>query len=150
MSESTAAGDGATWIRVAAASDVPPGGMKGAAVPGTKLVLAIANVDGALYAIDSTCPHREGPLANGRLVAGEVECPWHRFRFDPRTGRGTVPDAYPPVTRYPVRTSGEDVEVLPVPVTDEGTGAAAPAAPVEDAEQPREAAQAEQQLVHGT
>ena len=106
----------AGWVRVAAADEVPPGALKGAAIPGTKTVVAIANLDGELHAVDSTCPHREGPLANGRLVAGEVECPWHRFRFDPRTGRGTVPDAYPPLPRYPVRVSDGGIEVLPVPL----------------------------------
>ncbi|MBV9099802.1 MAG: Rieske 2Fe-2S domain-containing protein [Candidatus Dormibacteraeota bacterium] len=108
------------WVRVAAAEDIPPGKLKGIGVPGTKLVLAVVNVDGTLHAVDSTCPHREGPLANGRLVAGEVECPWHRFRFDPQTGRGSVPDAYAPIPRYPVRVVDGSVEVLPAPIPENG------------------------------
>ena len=75
-------------------------------------VLALVCLGGQLYALENTCPHRGGPLAGGKLVAGELACPWHGFRFDPRTGAATVPTPHPPATSVLVRIAGEDVQVL--------------------------------------
>jgi nitrite reductase/ring-hydroxylating ferredoxin subunit len=35
----------------------------------------------------SICPHRLGPLDEGRIENGAVTCPWHGWRFDVRSGR---------------------------------------------------------------
>ncbi|MGG1662080.1 Rieske 2Fe-2S domain-containing protein [Brevibacillus sp. NRS-1366] len=32
------------------------------------------------------CPHKGAPLHGGKIVNGEVVCPWHNFRFDTCTG----------------------------------------------------------------
>ena len=44
-----------------------------------------ANED-TIVAFDSRCPHYKGPLKFGRVVEGEVICPWHFMRFDTATG----------------------------------------------------------------
>ena len=44
----------------------------------------ITRVDGALLAHVATCPHQLGPL--DAAVEGIVQCPWHGYRFDVRTG----------------------------------------------------------------
>lgn len=53
--------------------------------------LALFNVEGKLYAIDSRCPHRGGPLARGRLEQTPeglaVRCPLHGWLFDLDTGK---------------------------------------------------------------
>ncbi len=36
---------------------------------------------GAARISPATCPHRGASLAGGRIVDGELECPWHGFRF---------------------------------------------------------------------
>ncbi|MEJ7616135.1 MAG: Rieske 2Fe-2S domain-containing protein [Pyrinomonadaceae bacterium] len=72
-------------ITVGGVSDVPPG--RAATVElddGTEL--ALYNVGGAFYAIENFCPHRGAPLAHGRLCGQFVECDWHGWRFDLRTG----------------------------------------------------------------
>ncbi len=48
--------------------------------------VALANVDGNLYAFDDTCTHRECPLSEGEFDGPIVTCPCHRSRFDLRTG----------------------------------------------------------------
>ena len=48
--------------------------------------LALFNVDGTLYAVDNTCPHRGGPLGEGDLDGAIVTCPWHGWRYDVTTG----------------------------------------------------------------
>jgi len=41
---------------------------------------------GEVYATQASCPHREGPLADG-LVGGRcIVCPLHGFKFDLATG----------------------------------------------------------------
>ena len=44
--------------------------------------------DGEPLAAPAFCPHRAASLAGGRVVDGEIACPWHGFRFD-ASGRCT-------------------------------------------------------------
>jgi nitrite reductase/ring-hydroxylating ferredoxin subunit len=46
----------------------------------------IIDLDGKLIAYSTRCPHMLGPLGEGRIDGGVVECPWHGYRFDVRTG----------------------------------------------------------------
>ena len=57
--------------------------------------------------------HAEGPLSEGDVEEGEVECLWHGSRFDLKTGEATSPPAGEAVTRYGVRIEGYDVLVGP-------------------------------------
>ena len=50
--------------------------------------VAIVRKGGALYAISNVCPHQNGPLGEGRVRDGYLECPWHGYQFDPCTGLG--------------------------------------------------------------
>lgn len=52
-------------------------------------VMAIANLEGKLYAFQEFCTHRYGPLSEGTFENGQVMCPWHRSCFDIRTGKVT-------------------------------------------------------------
>jgi nitrite reductase/ring-hydroxylating ferredoxin subunit len=73
-------------IVVGRVEDVPAG--RGATVElldGTEL--ALYNVNGAFFAIENFCPHKGAPLADGRLCGHTVECDWHGWRFDVRTGQ---------------------------------------------------------------
>lgn len=57
--------------------------------------------DGKLFATDNTCPHREGPLADGIIGAGKLICPLHMWKFDLHTGKCLGEDAE--LRTYPVR-----------------------------------------------
>ena len=48
--------------------------------------LAIYNIDGEFYATDNFCPHRGAPLSDGLVRGHIVECCWHGWQFDVRTG----------------------------------------------------------------
>jgi len=37
--------------------------------------------EGELVAHVAVCPHQLGPLDNAELVAGDIVCPWHGYRF---------------------------------------------------------------------
>ena len=93
-------------IPVADVKDLPSGACISAEVHGEKI--AIYNVDGDIFAINSTCPHEGGPLERGRLDGYSVTCPWHLWTFDIRTGQW---DADPSVCiqRYQVQVKEEKV-----------------------------------------
>jgi 3-phenylpropionate/trans-cinnamate dioxygenase ferredoxin component len=48
--------------------------------------LAIYNVNGEYYATDNSCPHHGAPLVEGSMCGSIVECGWHGWQFDVRTG----------------------------------------------------------------
>jgi len=76
------------WIPVAAAAECPPGTSIERVAAGR--MVAIANVDGRLHAIDGLCPHQGGPLGTGTLCGTTLTCPWHGWPFDVTTGRHRV------------------------------------------------------------
>jgi nitrite reductase (NADH) small subunit len=70
--------------------------------------ICVANVEGAISAIDNVCLHRGGPLGQGMIEGSKVVCPWHGWQWDPKTGEAAHnPGAK--VAIYPLRVEGEDV-----------------------------------------
>lgn len=85
---------------VATAAELPPGSRKIVTV--NRHEIGIFNVRGTYYALLNYCPHRAGPLCQGRvrpLVVSEgvyhvgyeredeiIKCPWHQWEFDIKTG----------------------------------------------------------------
>jgi nitrite reductase (NADH) small subunit len=65
-------------------AEVPPGTI--AEFENADIAYAICNVNGAIHCVDGTCPHAEGPLAQGALHGATIVCPWHGWEFDVRTG----------------------------------------------------------------
>jgi NAD(P)H-dependent nitrite reductase small subunit len=96
-----------TFHTACAVSAVPPGTGLQVAAGGKEL--AIFNVDGAFYAIDNTCPHRGGPLAEGEIEGCAVTCPWHAWTFDLKTGESLTDDLT--VARYETKVEGGSVLV---------------------------------------
>ncbi len=47
----------------------------------------IVELEGKLVAYSTLCPHSLGPLGEATVENGVVECPWHGYRFDIRTGK---------------------------------------------------------------
>jgi nitrite reductase/ring-hydroxylating ferredoxin subunit len=49
--------------------------------------IAVGVSDGQPFAVSGRCRHLGGPLGEGRVVDGLLECPWHGARYDVHTGR---------------------------------------------------------------
>jgi nitrite reductase/ring-hydroxylating ferredoxin subunit len=99
----------AEFVKVGKASDIDEGGVLGVEAKGREL--ALFKLDGQIYCLADLCTHEEAPLCEGYIEGGEIECPWHGARFDIKTGAATEGPATEPVATYPVRLSGDDVEV---------------------------------------
>ena len=97
-SSSAGARDG--YVPVAEASSLRDGETLRVELDGN--VMAIANLGGSLYAFQEFCTHRFGPLSEGALQDGQVECPWHRSCFDVRTGKVTQGPAKVDLKTYEV------------------------------------------------
>jgi 3-phenylpropionate/trans-cinnamate dioxygenase ferredoxin subunit len=94
---------------VAKTGDVPAGAVKVVEAGGRSI--ALCNLDGSFYAVDNLCTHDNGPLGEGSLFEGSVECPRHGARFDVQTGAVKALPAVRPVRTYPVQVEGDEVSV---------------------------------------
>lgn len=52
----------------------------------------------SFFTMSAICPHQNGPIENGIIVNGFVECPWHRWQFN--TADGSGPPEYPDCIPY--------------------------------------------------
>ena len=97
------------YVKVAKTSEIDDQCAKCIEVGGR--TIALFNIGGEFFAIDDLCPHEDGPLSEGYVEGHEVECPWHAASFNLKTGAHSGPPAEEDVATYPVRVSGDDVEV---------------------------------------
>jgi 3-phenylpropionate/trans-cinnamate dioxygenase ferredoxin subunit len=71
---------------------LPQGSCKTIELPAGR-ELALYNVNGEFYATENFCPHKGAPLSSGNLCEYTIECDWHGWQFDVRTGEClTVPE----------------------------------------------------------
>ena len=96
------------FVRAARKQDVPAGKIYEFQVRGQ--AVAIANVAGNFFAINSICAHEGGPLGEGELDGTTVTCPWHLWQYDVTTGKVAQNSAIG-VDSYPVEVRGEDIFV---------------------------------------
>ena len=94
---------------VAKVGDVTAGTVKVVEAGGRSI--ALCNLDGSFYAVDNLCTHDNGPLGEGTLLEGTVECPRHGARFDVQSGAVKALPAVRPVRTYPVQVEGDEVSV---------------------------------------
>lgn len=93
-------------------SDIPENRAKSVSLGQERV--AVIHYEGEAYALTNVCPHQNGPLGEGKVVNGFLECPWHGFQFSPEEGKGPPPYC-DRVTTYPVRVDGDRVFVNPIP-----------------------------------
>jgi nitrite reductase/ring-hydroxylating ferredoxin subunit len=95
--------------------------------------VGIFHVDGAWYGLLNKCPHRGGPMCEGLIVSylesdkpGDIrvdasrkllECPWHGWEFDLRTGQSYFDPIRMRIRPYPVTV--ESGKVLATELEDE-------------------------------
>jgi nitrite reductase/ring-hydroxylating ferredoxin subunit len=73
-------------VEVGSVDDLDEKSLLRVALSDGRVIAVAALADGEYRAFESNCPHRGGPIADGRLYDQAVICPWHGFRFDLRSG----------------------------------------------------------------
>lgn len=71
--------------------------------------IAVACIEGSLYAYEDSCTHDNSCMGHTSLVGYEIECPRHGARFDVRTGKAVRMPAAGSLEVYKTVTEGEDV-----------------------------------------
>jgi uncharacterized membrane protein/nitrite reductase/ring-hydroxylating ferredoxin subunit len=115
---SVPAGD---FVTVADAEELKPGQMKLLHLNGRRWVVARTGVaadaaaseltSDAFAVFEDRCPHRGGSLADGCLVDGTVQCPWHGSQFEVKTGRVVAGPAKDGIATCEVRIDGGNVKL---------------------------------------
>jgi NAD(P)H-dependent nitrite reductase small subunit len=100
------------FVPVAKVAEIAPGSGKAFTVG--RREIALFNVDGRFYALDNTCPHQGGPLAEGWIEGATVTCPWHAWCFKMDDGKMTLGD-FASVDAFEVRVEGDTVAVAAEP-----------------------------------
>jgi nitrite reductase (NADH) small subunit len=96
------------FLPVLPLAELPPG--RGRCVTAGRRDVALFLVEGNVFAIDNTCPHLGGPLAEGDLSGCVIYCPLHAWSFDVRTGVSPS-NARARVETYPVRVVDGTIQV---------------------------------------
>src|SRR5260370_29443657 len=104
------------FVRTVKVAEVPAGTIRELQVEGKGV--AVANVDGKIYAMNNTCLHRGGPLREGSLEGKVVTCPWHGSQFDVTNGKA-VQNPAAGVDFYQTDVRREDVFIYLLLAADE-------------------------------
>ena len=98
-------GAGTKWVALdlGGVDDIPEGQLFKAKAGANNLV--IVRTGETILALHETCAHAGGPLAEGKLVDGQVECPWHGSRFRLADGHATRGPTVYDQPSYEVRRS---------------------------------------------
>lgn len=84
--------------------------MKLLRVSGRRIVLA--RTEDGYVAFDDHCTHRGGPLADGVMICGTVQCPWHGSQFDVKTGKVKAGPAQQGIGTYRVEEKDSEVRLV--------------------------------------
>ena len=85
---------------VAPLSAVPPGEGRNFQIAGKSLAIFHTR-QGQVFATQSECPHKAGPLADGLVGGTTLICPLHTWKFDLATGQALMGSCG--ITTYPAR-----------------------------------------------
>jgi nitrite reductase/ring-hydroxylating ferredoxin subunit/uncharacterized membrane protein len=64
--------------------------------------IAVARTERGYAAFQDRCTHKGGPLSDGALICGTVQCPWHGSQFDVATGEVKCGPAEKPIRTYAI------------------------------------------------
>ena len=95
------------YVKLTTESELPGDGEAKEFELGDK-VICVANVNGAMCAMDNICLHMGGPLGQGFIDGNKIVCPWHGWEYDLKTG-AMADDPNSKIAVYPVKTENGDV-----------------------------------------
>ena len=75
--------------------------------------IVLGRTEDGWVAFDDRCPHRGGSLADGAMICGTVQCPWHGSQFDVRSGAVAAGPAEEGIRTYSVEERDGSVWLVP-------------------------------------
>lgn len=97
------------YVQVATVGDIDAGQHIAVCAAGVQLLLARHNDN--YYAVRNECTHQKSELSGGIQKGCYLFCPLHGLRFDLRDGSSKGKLANGTLPTYPVRVSGDSIEV---------------------------------------
>jgi nitrite reductase/ring-hydroxylating ferredoxin subunit/uncharacterized membrane protein len=73
--------------------------------------IALARTEDGYRAFDDRCTHKGGPLSDGVVICGTVQCPWHGSQFDVKTGEVTCGPAKKKIGTHSLEESNRQVRL---------------------------------------
>ncbi|MGE0157764.1 MAG: DUF2231 domain-containing protein [Gemmatimonadales bacterium] len=74
--------------------------------------VVVARTEDGWAAFEDRCTHRGASLADGVMICGTVQCPWHGSQFDVRTGAVKAGPAEQTISIYEVEEVGGSVRLM--------------------------------------
>jgi nitrite reductase (NADH) small subunit len=96
------------WYLIGKASEFPLN--EGKRIRLKDLDVALFNLGDSFKAIDNTCPHKQGPLADGIVAGNAVFCPLHNLKMNLDTGCA-FQEGEGKVQAYPVQVANGNVYI---------------------------------------
>ena len=72
--------------------------------------LCVVNYNHEIYAVAAFCPHAGADLSGGWCHDGNLVCPFHRYSYDIKTGKG-APGQNDFIATYPVKINKDGIYV---------------------------------------
>lgn len=73
--------------------------------------IVLGRTEDGYVAFDDHCTHNGGSLADGVLICGRVQCPWHGSQFDVKSGEVRAGPAKAQIPTYRVEQHGNRVDI---------------------------------------
>ncbi|MEL7429386.1 MAG: Rieske (2Fe-2S) protein, partial [Pseudomonadota bacterium] len=106
--------DGTPWIKAGKVNDIVDKRAMIVSLPDEERVAIFRNGN-TLSAVHNVCAHQNGPLGEGKIVAGCITCPWHGFQYRPEDGC-SPPPFKEKIPTYRLRLDGETIYLDPRPL----------------------------------
>jgi nitrite reductase/ring-hydroxylating ferredoxin subunit len=74
--------------------------------------IVVARTEDGFVAFEDRCTHRGASLADGVMICGTVQCPWHGSQFDVRTGAVKAGPAEQAIETYGIEQVGGSVRLV--------------------------------------
>ena len=98
------------YLEIARADELEVDQMKLVHIDDVRVV--VGRTEDGWVAFEDRCTHRGGSLADGVLICGTVQCPWHGSQFDVRTGAVKAGPAERSISIYEVEQVGGSVRLM--------------------------------------
>jgi len=79
------------WIEIGKLEDIPRLGSRVVEIGAKEIAIFRTDKD-ETFAVVNSCPHKQGPLADGIVHGKRVTCPLHNWTIDLESGEAVAPD----------------------------------------------------------